>query len=206
MTNTQVSNQGPVKAYAGMNVESIKQKGTEAQKLAVSLFDKNKDGYLSKEEAENFNSYSMRKTEDGLRLVNRKEKQLIDIKYDNYEKDISNSIVEYFEFTNEKGEQCTAGLWSKAKRILADLVKGKFEINKAELEQEVYMVNNVELTITDADVRYIKAKNNAKINLNGVRDEGYVYDSPTEIEHDGTITINADESSEYDAKRLKKEN
>ena len=206
MTNTQVSNQRPVKAYAGMDVETIKRNGTEAQKLAVTLFDEDKNGYLSKEEAENFNSYSMDKTKDGLRLVNRKERQWIEIKYDNYEKDISNSTVGYFNFTNEKGEQCTAGLWSKAKHILADLVKGKFEINKAELKEEVYLINNVELTVTDADVLNIEAKNNAKINLNGVKNEGYVYDSPTEIEHDGTVTINADESSEYDAKRLKEEN
>ena len=67
---TNVAAQERVQAYAGMSVETVKAQGSEGQKLMVSLFDKNQDGKLDKQEAEHFNNYRFKTEEGKIRMTN----------------------------------------------------------------------------------------------------------------------------------------
>ena len=56
MTNPKVQPQARLEIYEGITVETVKQKGSDGQKMMVSLFDQNRDGVLDEREAAYFNS------------------------------------------------------------------------------------------------------------------------------------------------------
>lgn len=108
---TNVAAQERVQAYAGMSVETVKAQGSEGQKLMVSLFDKNQDGKLDKQEAEHFNNYRFKTEEGKIRMTNINNGTELELIYDNFEEDVLhlykgkplNRLNSYL-FKNEAGE------------------------------------------------------------------------------------------------------
>ena len=108
---TNVAAQERVQAYAGMSVETVKAQGSEGQKLMVSLFDKNQDGKLDKQEAEHFNNYRFKTEEGKIRMTNINNGTELELIYDNFEEDVLhlykgkplNRLNSYL-FKNEAGD------------------------------------------------------------------------------------------------------
>ena len=86
MTNLVI--QERIQAYAGMSVETVKAQGSEGQKLMVSLFDKNQDGKLDKQEAEHFNNYRFKTEEGRIKMTDINDGSELELIYDNFEEDV----------------------------------------------------------------------------------------------------------------------
>lgn len=207
---TNVAAQERVQAYAGMSVETVKAQGSEGQKLMVSLFDKNQDGKLDKQEAEHFNNYRFKTEEGKIRMTNINNGTELELIYDNFEEDVLhlykgkplNRLNSYI-FKNEAGENCYFSKLTDAVKTIIDMVTGKVAIEGAKPARircgSSLWGNNIELSVKDSDVNEINI-NNGTLELENTKNRGLIFDSATKVKTDGKSTIKADKDSEYDIK------
>ncbi len=207
---TNVAAQERVQAYAGMSVETVKAQGSEGQKLMVSLFDKNQDGKLDKQEAEHFNNYRFKTEEGKIRMTNINNGTELELIYDNFEEDVLhlykgkplNRLNSYL-FKNEAGENCYFSKLTDAVKTIIDMVTGKVAIEGAKPARircgSSLWGNNIELSVKDSDVNEINI-NNGTLELENTKNRGLIFDSATKVKTDGKSTIKADKDSEYDIK------
>ena len=207
---TNVAAQERVQAYAGMSVETVKAQGSEGQKLMVSLFDKNQDGKLDKQEAEHFNNYRFKTEEGKIRMTNINNGTELELIYDNFEEDVLqlykgkplNRLNSYL-FKNEAGENCYFSKLTGAVKTVIDMVTGKVAIEEAKPAGircgSSLWGNNIELSVKDSDVNEINI-NNGTLELENTKNRGLIFDSATKVKTDGKSTIKADKDSEYDIK------
>lgn len=207
---TNVAAQERVQAYAGMSVETVKAQGSEGQKLMVSLFDKNQDGKLDKQEAEHFNNYRFKTEEGKIRMTNINNGTELELIYDNFEEDVLdlykgkplNRLNSYI-FKNEAGETCYFSMLTGAVKTVIDMVTGKVAIEEAKPAGircgSSLRGNNIELSVKDSDVNEISI-NNGTLELENTKNRGLIFDSATKVKTDGKSIIKADKDSEYDIK------
>lgn len=208
MTNLAI--QERIQAYAGMSVETVKAQGSEGQKLMVSLFDKNQDGKLDKQEAEHFNNYRFKTEEGRIKMTDINDGSELELIYDNFEEDVLHTYngkplnrLHNYLFKNKAGEGCYFAKLTGAVKTVIDMVNGKVSVEGAKPSGigsvSSLWGNNIELTVKNSDVEEIHIKNGS-LKLENTKDKGLIFDSAVKVETDGKSTIKADKESDYDIK------
>ena len=208
MTNLAI--QERIQAYAGMSVETVKAQGSEGQKLMVSLFDKNQDGKLDKQEAEHFNNYRFKTEEGRIKMTDINDGSELELIYDNFEEDVLHTYngkplnrLHNYLFKNKAGEDCYFAKLTGAVKTVIDMVNGKVTVEGAKPSGigsgSSLWGNNIELTVKNSDVEEIHIKNGS-LKLENTKDKGLIFDSAVKVETDGKSTIKADKESDYDIK------
>ena len=208
MTNLVI--QERIQAYAGMSVETVKARGSEGQKLMVSLFDKNQDGKLDKQEAEHFNNYRFKTEEGRIKMTDINDGSELELIYDNFEEDVLHTYngkplnrLHNYLFKNKAGEGCYFAKLTGAVKTVIDMVNGKVSVEGAKPSGigsvSSLWGNNIELTVKNSDVEEIHIKNGS-LKLENTKDKGLIFDSAVKVETDGKSTIKADKESDYDIK------
>ncbi len=208
MTNLAI--QERIQAYAGMSVETVKAQGSEGQKLMVSLFDKNQDGKLDKQEAEHFNNYRFKTEEGRIKMTDINDGSELELIYDNFEEDVLHTYngkplnrLHHYLFKNKAGEGCYFAKLTGAVKTVIDMVNGKVSVEGAKPSGigsvSSLWGNNIELTVKNSDVEEIHIKNGS-LKLENTKDKGLIFDSAVKVETDGKSTIKADKESDYDIK------
>lgn len=186
-------------AYDGIEVKTIQQNGSTGQKIAVTLFDIDKNGRLYYDEVERFNSYTFTSKPHELTMYRNinGEKQVTVVKYEKAE-DLNTSYV--------NANSCFIGL--KTRCIGRDISSGKglyiwqdfldidvdykkaiidFRNKKASIEgngrsshDNSIHASGIELTLNNVDVKEIDF-NDGTLNLNNTSDKGLLFDNETKI-------------------------
>lgn len=205
MTNPKVQTQARLEIYEGMKVETVKQKGSQGQKMMVSLFDDNNDGTLDKKEAALFNRYNFTTEKGKITMYKNNEdgtRYITELKYDNFEKDVlcqnkgkALNSPHHFSFENNKGERCSYESFMSAEKTSIDMVTGKVTVENADGDHIV--ANNIDLTVKNSDIYAIDASNTDLKLENVKRTEGF-WDVATTVYTDGKSTIKADANSKYE--------
>ena len=165
MTNLVI--QERIQAYAGMSVETVKARGSEGQKLMVSLFDKNQDGKLDKQEAEHFNNYRFKTEEGRIKMTDINDGSELELIYDNFEEDVLHTYngkplnrLHNYLFKNKAGEGCYFAKLTGAVKTVIDMVNGKVSVEGAKPSGigsvSSLWGNNIELTVKNSDVEEIQ--------------------------------------------------
>lgn len=207
---TKLVAQERIQAYAGMSVETVKAQGSEGQKLMVSLFDKNQDGKLDKQEAEHFNNYRFKTEEGRIKMTDINDGSELELIYDNFEEDVLHTYngkplnrLHNYLFKNKAGEGCYFAKLTGAVKTVIDMVNGKVSVEGAKPSGigsvSSLWGNNIELTVKNSDVEEIHIKNGS-LKLENTKDKGLIFDSAVKVETDGKSTIKADKESDYDIK------
>lgn len=206
MTNPQIKTQAKLHIYDGISVETVKQQGSDGQKIAVPLFDTDGNGKLEGMEVDRMNRCTFKSEKNKLTIFENKgedKQQITEIKYNNvsdlyamYDERALNNL-DMFSFgkhTNKDGvtgyKHYFGSVGSYAKRTI-DLIQGKVTVEGA--KGNLYS-RNVDLTVKNSDISEIGI-NGGKVKLQNVKDEGLLYDSATEIKTDGKTDVNADTNS-----------
>ena len=209
-----------INAYEGIEVETIKQKGSTGQKLAVTLFDTDKNGVLDKTEAECFNSFTFTSKQKELtmyRTVDGKKQTTI-IKYENVE-DLKYSKIgannrslflfggkNYFNDEDESGGytfNSGIDIVVNYKRAIIDMKNKKVDIegNGRGSHDTGIGAYGIELTLNNVDIKHMDF-NDGTLNLKNTSNKGHVIDRKTIIEscrNCGTeIKINSDSDSKFE--------
>lgn len=206
MTNPKVQPQARLEIYEGITVETVKQKGSDGQKMMVSLFDQNRDGVLDEREAAYFNSCNFKVEEGKITMYENKNdgtKNILELKYDNFEEDILNEYnghplnsPHHFNFKNNKGESCAFAKLAQATKTCIDMITGKVTIEGVKEGDTWIGANNVDLTVKNSDINEIKISGGS-LKLENTKDETILWDRETTIVTDGKTTIEADKNSKY---------
>lgn len=205
MTNPQIKTQAKLHIYDGISVETVKQQGSDGQKIAVPLFDTNGNGKLESMEADRMNRCTFKSEKNKLTIFENKgedKQEITEIKYNNtddlyamYDEHALNNL-DMFSFGKytKNGEKWFKNYFGSvancAKRTI-DLIHGKVTVEGA--KGDLYG-RNIDLTVKNSDISEIGI-NGGKVKLQNVKDEGLLYDSATEIKTDGKTDVNADTNS-----------
>lgn len=205
MTNPQIKANANLHIYDGISVETVKQQGSDGQKIAVPLFDTDGNGKLEGMEVDRMNRCTFKSEKNKLTIFenNGKDKQQVtEIKYNNVddlyamynERALNNldmfSFGEYTKNGVTGYKHYFGSVASYAKRTI-DLIHGKVTVEGA--KGNLYG-RNVDLTVKNSDINEIGI-NGGKVKLQNVKDEGLLFDSETEIKTDGKTAIDADTNS-----------
>lgn len=205
MTDPKIKPQARLEIYEGMKVETVKQKGSQGQKMMVSLFDSNWDGTLDKNEAALFNSYNFTTEKGKITMYENNEdgtRNITELKYDNFEKDVLNlhegtplNKPGSYNFENDKGERCFYGASMNAEKTSIDMVTGKVTVENA--DSGAIWANNIDITVKNANIDQISTTN-ANLKLENTKNTLGFWDIATTVYTDGKSTIKADANSKYE--------
>ena len=161
MSNPQIKTQARIEAYEGIELKTIKQKGSDGQKLMAPLFDTDGNGKLEGYEVEAFNNCRF-KAEPGKVTVFDKYYETPNITEIKYGKDGFQGEYQSYQFAlrNKKhyfsilgNPDATGGMITKV-----DLTKGKVTVENADPNYprgyEMW-ANNVDLTVKNSQVSSI---------------------------------------------------
>ena len=220
MTNPQVRPEARVQIYEGMTVENVKRKGSTGQKIAVSLFDGDKNGVLNKKEAEKMNRCIFKAEKNKLTIYENRgdgTKKQLEIKYNKLE-DLSNSLIiirndaSIFEwgYKKENGVEIAKKmkqfifLRDRYDKMTIDMPAGKVSVQGAKANS--ISGTNIDLSVKDSDLYHIDIDADTNLNLNNVRCEetSYAPGGPTKIDVYGDkATIGTVFNSKYKVKTHK---
>ena len=205
MTNPQIKTQAKLHIYDGISVETVKQQGSDGQKIAVPLFDTNGNGKLEGMEVDRMNRCTFKSEKNKLTIFENKgedKQEITEIKYNNtddlyamYDEHALNNL-DMFSFGKYTKDGVTGykhyfgSVANYAKRTI-DLIHGKITVEGA--KGDLYG-RNVDLTVKNSDISKIGI-NGGKVKLQNVKDKGLIYDNATEIKTDGKTAVDADINS-----------
>lgn len=205
MTNQQIKPQAKLNLYEGISVETVKQQGSDGQKIAVPLFDTDGNGKIEGRELDRMNRCTFKSKKNKLTIFENKgenKQEVTEINYNNVndlyamhgERALNN--LDMFSFGKYTKDGKTAykhyfgSVASFTKKII-DLVNGKVTIEGA--KGDLYG-RNIDLTVKNSDINEIGI-NGGKVKLQNVKDKGLIHDSATEIKTNGKTIVNADTNS-----------
>lgn len=199
MTQPQIKTEPRINAYEGMKVETVKQQGSTGQKIAVSLFDENRNGILEKDEAELFNNYNFTAKKNEITMYDKANDRTLQIKYnsldelyDMYKGKPLNCLSNFFFGKYMKnGQQYTKHSFGRVadyKKITIDMPNAKVNVEGA--SGSLYG-RNIDLTVSNSDCDEIYM-NGGTLNLKNVKDEGLLWDSSTDVKTDGKTKVEKD--------------
>lgn len=205
MTNQQIKLQAKLNLYEGISVETVKQQGSDGQKIAVPLFDTNGNGKIEGMELDRMNRCTFKSEKNKLTIFENKgenKREVTEINYNN----VNDLYAMHGECALNNLDMFSFGKYTKdgkiaykhyfgsvasfTKRII-DLVNGKVTIEGA--KGDLYG-RNIDLTVKNSDINEIGI-NGGKVKLQNVKDKGLIHDSATEIKTDGKTIVNADTNS-----------
>lgn len=205
MTNQQIKPQAKLNLYEGISVETVKQQGSDGQKIAVPLFDTNGNGKIEGMELDRMNRCTFKSEKNKLTIFENKgenKREVTEINYNN----VNDLYAMHGECALNNLDMFSFGKYTKdgkiaykhyfgsvasfTKRII-DLVNGKVTIEGA--KGDLYG-RNIDLTVKNSDINEIGI-NGGKVKLQNVKDKGLIHDSATEIKTDGKTIVNADTNS-----------
>ena len=208
-----------INAYEGIKVKTIKQNGSTGQKLAVKLFDTDRNGVLDKNEADCFNNFTFTSKPKELtmyRTVDGK-KQATVIKYENIE-DLEHSRISVnnhcsFRFGEkhylDDRNKSLGCVFDSGINIDVNYKKAVVDMKNKKVAIEGNGRNNhdtdisawgIELTLNNVDVKNIDF-NDGTLNLKNTSNKEKYFDRATQIETCGNwgteIRINKDSDSKF---------
>ena len=211
MTNPQIKTQAKLHIYNGISVETVKQQGSDGQKIAVPLFDTNGNGKLEGMEADRMNRCTFKSEKNKLTIFENKGKdkrEITEIKYNNTDDlyamcdghALNNLDMFNFGQYTKNGEKWFKNYFGSAancaKRTI-DLIHGKVTVEGAKGD---LFGRNIDLTVKNSDISEIGI-NGGKVKLQNVKDKGLIYDSATEIRTNGKTAVHADTNSKVKISR-----
>ena len=208
----------PMQVRAGMTVNDVRQHGSEAQKLAASLFDSDrvkndkgefivKDGIFNENEAKRFNEFEFTLKDNIFTMRDKRNNQSIAIKYDNVE-DLKEMLNENLSEVSSNGGMLSLFNFKKGLRLgTAGTIQGYFaiDITKKSIDidgvrGDIVATSGAKLTVKDSDLETVSTSAK-ELEVKNTKDKGVIYDSATEIHAQKDTRIKADKESKIKIKR-----
>ena len=219
MTNPQVRAQAKLHIYEGMSVDTVKRHGSDGQKIAVTLFDTDRNGKLEGAEVTEMNDCTFKSEPNKLTIWGKQNDETIsqlEIKYKNLDElydtykgrtlnfmyGTSRFIFSFNKYLKD-GEDCCKNhfgfIGNSYKKISIDMPNAKVTVDGADGN---ISGRGLDLTVKNSDAEAISTRG-GKIKLENTKNKGLLWDSPTRIETDGKTAVEQDANSEVEVKNKK---
>lgn len=221
MVEPAANNPKPVKKITvneGTSVETVKKHGSAGQKMAINLFDHDKDGKMDASEASLFNNCTFTTGNGSLTIYDRsnseKNPKVTEIRYGKDPDKVLNNGYNYYDGDlyldtckrDDKGiAKDNTGMYyattytENGTKTTVDFNKNTVNVQGGGVEK-IYTIN-ADLHVKNADIEEINLAGGSA-NLKNVKDKGLIKDTATKINADGDVKdISADTNSKVDIKR-----